>query len=160
MAIFHLKKEGKSKYHATKVHYDGHDFDSTYERDRYITLRYLERAGKIRCLRLKTGFRLIPKTTRMVAKQLKTKVKLVERVVELESLYHNDFTYYDTEINAYVTEEFKSRMTASLADYILRRKLMVRKIYAHNERRRECGRRWVFREVVYYNKNKIIITDK
>ncbi len=146
---------GGNKYYSRKVEYQGMVFDSTYERDRYILLRQLEKDGKIRGLRRQTQFLLIPKTTKLVDKQLKTKVKQIERVVELPSLYHNDFTYIED--GRYICEEFKSSMTSKLSDYILRRKLMVQKIYQHNKKGHG---QWVFREVVYFNKKKTIITDK
>lgn len=146
---------GGNKYYSRKVEYQGMVFDSTYERDRYILLRQLEKDGKIRGLRRQTQFLLIPKTTKLVDKQLKTKVKQVERVVELPSLYHNDFTYIED--GRYICEEFKSAMTSKLSDYILRRKLMVQKIYQHNKRGHG---QWVFREVVFYSKRKTIINDK
>ena len=147
--------QGNSKYGSSKVEFQGVVFDSKYERDRYLYLLDLQKQGKISGLRRQTPFLLIPKATRLVPKQLKTKVKYVERVVEMQSLYHNDFTYIED--GKYISEEFKSAMTSKLADYILRRKLMVQKIYKHNSKGRS---QWVFREVVYYRKTKIIITDK
>lgn len=146
---------GKSKYGSSKVEYQGIVFDSKYERDRYLYLLDLQKQGKISGLRRQTPFLLIPKATKLVPKQLKTKVKYVERVVEIQSLYHNDFTYFED--GRYICEEFKSSMTSKLADYILRRKLMVQKIYKHNKKNHG---QWVFREVVYFNKRKTIITDK
>jgi hypothetical protein len=147
--------QGNSKYGSSKVEFQGVVFDSKYERDRYLYLLDLQKQGKISGLRRQTPFLLIPKATRLVPKQLKTKVKYVERVVEMQSLYHNDFTYIED--GKYISEEFKSAMTSKLADYILRRKLMVQKIYKHNKKNRS---QWVFREVVYFNKRKTIITDK
>lgn len=144
-----------SKYGSSKVEFQGIVFDSKYERDRYIYLLDQQKQGKISALRRQTPFLLIPKATKLIPKQLKTKVKYVERVVELQSLYHNDFTYIED--GKYICEEFKSAMTSKLSDYILRRKLMVRKIYEHNAK---CHGHWIFREVVYFNKRKTIITDK
>lgn len=144
-----------NKYGSSKVEFQGIVFDSRYERDRYLYLIDLQKQGKISGLRRQTPFLLIPKATKLFPKQLKTKVKYVERVVEMQSLYHNDFTYFEG--GKYICEEFKSAMTSKLADYILRRKLMVQKIYKHNHKGRS---QWVFREVVYFNKRKTIITDK
>ena len=144
-----------SKYGSSKVEFLGMVFDSRYEKDRYLYLLDLQKQGKISGLRRQTQFLLIPKATKLVPKQLKTKVKYVERCVELQSLYHNDFTYIEN--GKYISEEFKSAMTSKLADYILRRKLMVQKIYEHNKKGRS---QWVFREVVYFNKKKTVITDK
>lgn len=144
-----------SKYGASKALYDGIVFDSIYERDRYIYLKHLEKIGVISQLKRQVRFMLIPKTTKTVAQHLKTKIKYVERVAELPAEYHCDFLYIENGL--YICEEFKSQMTAKLPDYILRRKLMVRKIYEHNKK--GFGQ-WVFRETVYYNKKKTIITDK
>lgn len=145
----------RNKYGARKVEYNGMTFDSKYELDRYLYLLDRERKGEIQCLRRQTLFLLIPKATKTVEVRLKTKVKYVKRVVELESSYHNDFSYIEDGV--YTSEEFKSQMTSKLPDYILRRKLMVQKIYEHNAKGRS---QWRFREVVYYNKKKTVITDK
>lgn len=147
--------QASNKYGASKVIFKGIKFDSTYERDRYIHLCHLQKKGLISGLRLQQKFVLIKKTIKLVPKQLKTKVRWDKRVVEQEADYHCDFVYIENGV--YVCEEFKSVMTSSLADYILRRKLMVKKIYEHNEKGRS---KWIFREVVYYKKNKIEITDK
>ena len=145
----------RNKFGASKVVYKSITFDSTYERDRYIYLCHLQKKGLISCLRLQQKFVLIKKTIKLVPTQLKTKVRWDKRVVEQEADYHCDFLYIENGV--YVCEEFKSQMTASLADYILRRKLMIKKIYEHNEKGRS---KWIFREVVYYRKNKIEVTDK
>lgn len=144
-----------SKYGASKVEFQGIQFDSKYEMQRYLYLLDLQKQGKISQLRRQQKFILIKKIVKLVPKQLKTKVRWDKRVVELESAYHNDFCYIED--SKYITEEFKSQMTSKLPDYILRRKLMVQKIYEHNQKGHG---QWVFREVVYYNKNKTIITDK
>jgi len=155
-----MKRFGNSrdnnKYGASKVVFKGITFDSRYERDRYILLLHLQREGKISHLRLQQGFRIIKKVIKLVKKQLKTKVRWDERVVEQEARYHCDFLYKEN--GKIIVEEFKSKMTAELPDYILRRKLMVNKIYDHNSRQ---GRtQWVFREVIYERKGKVTITDK
>lgn len=148
-------KQTNSKYGSNKVEWHGIVFDSKYELQRYLYLLDLQKQGKISQLRRQQKFILIKKIVKLVPKQLKTKVRWDTRVVEMESAYHNDFTYIED--GKYISEEFKSSMTSKLADYILRRKLMVQKIYEHNARGRS---QWIFREVVYYNKRKTIITDK
>ena len=152
-----MKRFGNStsKYGARKVTYMGLVFDSTYERDRYIYLCDLQKKGKISNLKRQVKFVLIPPTEKVVPKQLKTKVKYVKRTIEMQASYHNDFCYIED--GKYVSEEFKSKMTSKLPDYILRRKLMVKKIYDHNAKGRS---QWVFREVVFFNKSKTTITDK
>lgn len=144
-----------NKFHATKVVYKGIVFDSTYERDRYIYLAHLQKQGKISNLRLQYSFTIIPETTKLVPTQLKTKVRWDKRVVEQDAEYTCDFLYLENGV--YVCEEFKSEATSKLADYILRRKLMVKKIYEHNKRNHG---KWIFREIVYERKGKTTITDK
>lgn len=144
-----------NKFFAHKVEYDGIMFDSTFERDRYIVLRDMERNGEIECLRLQTGFTIIPRVTTIVPKQLKTKVRYDERVVEMETDYHCDFCYKEN--GYYVIEEDKSHITAKVRDYPLRRKLMIQKIAEHNAKGRG---QWLFREAIYYRKGKVKITDK
>ena len=151
-------KQNRNKYGETKVVYNDIKFDSIYERDRYIYLVELQKQGLISQLRLKTKFTIIAPTIKHVPIQLKTKVKYAKKVVEQNADYHNDFTYIENGI--YVCEEFKSKYTAKLADYILRRKLMVNKIYTHNLKNHG---KWIFREVVYSAERKefkVNITDK
>lgn len=149
------KSSVRNKYGASKVVYNGITFDSRYERDRFIYLAHLQKKGEISGLRLQQGFKIIKKVIKLIPVQLKTKVRYDQKVVEKEARYHCDFLYKEN--GKIIVEEFKSVMTAELPDYILRRKLMVNKIYDHNERQ---GRtQWVFREVVY-DKKKLTITDK
>lgn len=146
----------KNKYGAHKVMYRGIKFDSNYERDRYIYLCSQQKKGKISGLRLQQGFVLITHTTKKIPVQLKTKVRWETRVVEQDAEYHCDFVYFED--GKIICEEFKSEETSKLQDYILRRKLMIKKIYAHNER--EGRTPWVFREVVYDWHGTQTITDK
>ena len=150
--VFHYT--GKNKYGASKVTFMGETYDSQYERDRALYLKDLQRHGKISGLRRQVRFVIITKTTVVVPVQMKTKVKYVEKVVEQQADYHCDFLYKEN--GKYVIEEFKSKMTAKLADYILRRKLMVKKVHEHNKKGRS---QWIFREVIYSGK-KTTITDK
>jgi len=143
------------KYWSNKVQYKDKTFDSTKERDRYIYLQYLEKEGKISCLHTQVSFEIIPSTTKTVPVQLKTKTRYDEKVVEQNAEYTCDFIY--KEGDKYVCEEFKSEQTAKLADYVLRRKLMIRKIYAHNAKGRG---QWIFREVVYRMHGATTIEDK
>ena len=147
--------QANNKYGASKVVFNGISFDSRYERDSYIDLCYIQKQGKISGLRLQVGFRIIKKVIKLIPVQLKTKVRYDQRVVEKEARYHCDFLY--KEDGKIIVEEFKSVMTAELPDYVLRRKLMVNKIYDHNERPNRI--QWVFREVIY-DKKKTTITDK
>lgn len=142
--------KGSNKFFAHKVEYKGIKFDSTHERDRYIHLCELQRQGVISGLRLQQEFVLLQPTYKYVPKQLKTKVRFDRRVVEQDARYTCDFIY--EECGQMVMEEFKSEQTCKLPDYILRRKLMIKKIYEHNKKPNR--KPWVFREVIYYFKKK------
>ena len=136
------------KYFSKKVTFQGIEFDSTQERDRYLTLLQLQKDGFISSLRRQVPFILIPRITHTVPKHLKTKTRYIERTLEKEARYHADFVYREN--GCLIVEEFKSAYTAHLADYILRRKLMVQKIASHNARHPHTPA--MFREVVYRNK--------
>jgi hypothetical protein len=146
----------QNKYKAKKAVFKGQSFDSRKEMQRYMLLLHLQKKGKISGLRRQVGFTIIKKVVKLVPVQLKKKVRLEQRVVEQEARYHCDMLYEEN--GKIIVEEFKSEMTAELPDYVLRRKLMVNKIYDHNERPNR--KQWVFREVVYDKKGNITITDK
>ena len=63
-----------SKYHSQKATYNGITFDSKRERDRYIDLLLLERAGEISELRLQVSFELIPKQAGERSRQEKGRI--------------------------------------------------------------------------------------
>lgn len=146
--------KGFNKFGAKKTTYKGATMDSGQELSRYLILQDMQKNGEISHLRRQVKFIVIPKLTRVDKRQLKTKVKDVVRTVELEADYHCDFVY--KEGDKYIIEEYKSIYTAKLADYILRRKLMVKKVQEHNAKGRT---QWVFREVIYKGKS-VKITDK
>lgn len=145
-----------NKYGAHKVTFKGITFDSKKEMERYMLLLHKQRHKEIIGLRRQVGFTIIKKVVKLVPVQLKTKIRYDKRVVEMEARYHCDFLY--EEDGKIIVEEFKSEQTAQLPDYILRRKLMINKIYDHNERPNRME--WVFREVVYDKNGKITIEDK
>lgn len=134
------------KYFSHKVKYKDIVFDSRKERDRYIELRRLLQMGKIKELELQKEFELIPKQSKLIEKKLKTKTKLVEVIDERAVKYHCDFFYYDCVENIYIIEEIKSKITAQVRDYPLRRKLiklMVSKMNAAEQRET-----YQFREII------------
>ena len=147
--------KSNSKYYSHKIKFKGIEFDSKYEMEHYMNLLHQQRNGKISGLRLQKEFVIIPQLTKLVPEQLKTKVRYNKMVVEQDARYTCDFVYKEND--TYYMVEFKSEETAKLQDYILRRKLMMQKIYKHNYKGRS---KWVFREVVKYKNGKITITDK
>ena len=143
-----------NKYGAKKTTYKGMVFASFVERDRYVYLEHQQKMGEISGLRRQVRFEIIPRLTKMVPKQLKTKIRYDEVVVESAAHYTSDFCY--KEGDHYVMEDTKSiyGRTAS-RDFPLRKKLMVHKIYRHNARGHG---RWIFRESIL-NDDKLIIQD-
>ena len=143
-----------NKFGARKSSYDGKVFDSVVERDRFRYLQYMQQTGEISNLHLQWTFEVFPKTTKIVATQLKTKVRYDERVVEQNIGYKADFVYREN--GRYVIEDTKSEygMKGS-RDYPLRRKMMVAKIQKHNAKGHG---QWIFRESILKG-SRLIIHD-
>lgn len=116
----------RPKYGNTKVVLDGITFDSKNEAARYGYLRELEDAGVISNLRRQVEYELIPRQTKMVVKQLKTKTKMVERLAEHPVHYRADFVYDkgpDT-----IVEDVKGSYITATPDFRIKKKLML---YVH-----------------------------
>jgi hypothetical protein len=111
------------KYHNRKTEVNGIVFDSRHEAERWIELRYMERAGLIYELQRQVPFVLIPKQVDEVT----------GKVVEREAKYIADFTYRDRKTHKLVVEDTKSKATKT-KDYILKRKLLL---YRHGLRIKE-----------------------
>lgn len=93
---------------------DGEEFDSKHEAERWIELRYMERAGLIYELQRQVTFVLIPKQVD----------EITGKVLEREARYVADFAYRDRETHKLIVEDAKSEATKT-KDYILKRKLML-----------------------------------
>lgn len=138
-------KEGFNKFGARKIG----SFDSKAEKVVAEKIGVLEEAGLVRGLRrCDIHFLIIPEISHIevVEKQLKTKVKRIEKKVteEKEARYTPDFFYFDCETNEYVMLEVKSFITKRQHDYPLRRKLMKHIIKQHNAKGRG---QWRFEEI-------------
>ena len=94
-----------SKYHNRKTIIDGIPFDSAKEGQRYLELKMLQRAGKIRDLSMQVEFELIPK-----------------QAGERACKYKADFVYHMTDTGKMVVEDVKGKRTQ---EYIIKRKLML-----------------------------------
>lgn len=75
-----------AKYHNKKVSYDGYTFDSIKEKNYYIKLKLLDKAGKIKELELQKEYELQP--------SFKLNNKTSRKIT-----YRADFTYKTTEDN-------------------------------------------------------------
>ena len=124
-------------------------YDSKIERVVEQKYGLLQKAGMISGLRrCNFHFLIIPELSEVVTieKQLKTKVKVIEKKVVEEKAAHYtpDFLYYDCETGEYVMLEVKSFITMKQQDYTLRRKLIKHVIRKHNS----LGRgQWRFEEI-------------
>lgn len=87
-----------SKYYSKKVVVDDITFDSKREADRYIELKLLEMAGKIKDLKLQHQFVLQP--------PFKKNGKTIRAIT-----YIADFTYFDLEKMKNVVEDVKGYKT-------------------------------------------------
>ena len=102
----------KNKYGARKVTApDGQKFDSQHEHQRWVILKLMERAGKIKDLRRQVKYVLIPA-------QHDVSGKLLER----ECSYVADFVYYDLALKQEVVEDAKGMKTDV---YKLKKKMML-----------------------------------
>ena len=113
----------KNKYRAQKVIFDGIQFDSKKEANRYYELKLLERAGEITELELQKEFLLIPAQ--------KIDGKVVERAVK----YRADFVYKENgKIVVEDVKGYRDPSSAGYAKFVLKRKLML---YVHGIRIKE-----------------------
>lgn len=96
-----------SKYRSKKIIIDGISFDSKREGNRYIELKLLEKAGKIKDLELQHQYELQP--------SFRKNGKTIRAIT-----YVADFTYFDLERMRIVVEDVKGFKTDV---YMLKRKL-------------------------------------
>ena len=100
-----------NKYHNKKVIIDGIKFDSQKEGNYYLKLKMLEKAGKIRDLRLQVPFVVLET------------FKVDDRTYR-KAKYIADFTYYDDKDKLHVID-VKSEATRKDKTYQLKKKLLA-----------------------------------
>ena len=130
-----------------KVHNEYGDFDSTLEWKCYEQkILPFKNSGEYFNVLLHTTYEIIPKLIKKVTIQLKTKTKVVERVVEHNASYTCDFQYSINTDNGEQIHivEFKSKFSAKDFAYTLRRKLIRMRIAEWNEK--EGWEKFVFHE--------------
>lgn len=114
-----------NKFGAKKVTApDGQKFDSIKERDRYVVLKLLERAGKITGLERQVKFELIPsqreESTEVYKAGPQKGLPKPGAVIEKPCTYVADFTYYQD--GKYIVEDAKGCKTEA---YKIKKKLML-----------------------------------
>lgn len=100
-----------SKYGAQKTTFQGRQFDSKREAERFAELRYMQMGKLISGLECQVKFELIPN-------QKDENGKVIERAV----IYIADFVYTDLRTGEMVVEDAKGCRTK---EYIIKRKLML-----------------------------------
>lgn len=120
----------RNKYGNKKVIFDGIEFDSTLEGERYLFLRKLEKEGKIEDLERQVHFEVVPAQQVLVqrtgknGKPLKPKLKTIELNVE----YIADFRYYqyagEHPLGKLYREVIEDTKGVKTPEYIIKRKLM------------------------------------
>ena len=107
-------KTKKSKYKNKEVVYNGINFKSTKERDRYIDLLLLERNGQIKDLELQPRYKLIDGVKFSDGSRAKPALR-----------YTADFRYIDCRTGELIVEDVKSKITKESTDYKMRRHMML-----------------------------------
>ena len=87
----------RSKYGNKKAKAGDLVFDSRKERDRYLKLSLLMKAGEISDLRRQVSYELIPAIYETVEKQMKTKTKMVRRCAQ-RAVHYVDVQIIDPRI--------------------------------------------------------------
>ncbi len=100
-----------SKYGAKKTNFQGIEFDSKREAERYAILRFMQMGKQIADLECQVKFVLVPN-------QRDESGKVIERAVT----YVADFVYKDLRTGQKVVEDAKGVRTK---EYIIKRKLML-----------------------------------
>lgn len=109
-----ISGEPKNKFNAVKEVIDGIKFDSKTEARRYRELKLLERAGKIKDIEVQPVYILLKSVKFSGDDRAKPAMR-----------YTADFRYYDIDKGEVVVEDVKSKATAKLTDYKMRRHMML-----------------------------------
>ena len=105
-----FKFNPKHKFNNKKMSTPDGEFDSKGEWERWLFLKEALKNGQIKDLERQVKFTLIPTQYRTETVQLKTKMKVVQRVAEREITYTADFVYYKLDNGekwVRVVEDFK-----------------------------------------------------
>ena len=137
-----FKFGGRSKYKNKKVFFDGHNFDSKKERDRYEFLKNAQDAGIIEQLELQVKFELIPAVREEYEEQLETKIKVKTRTIQKAITYTCDFRYFNRNTGEWVVEDVKASPAQAALDktFRIKEKLFrwrfgygIKRVYNYNE---------------------------
>ena len=127
-----------NKYRNKKVSFQGEEFDSKREMQRYLVLKDAESKGIIQNLQKQVKFELIPKIEEDVVIHLKTKDKIQRKTIQQPITYKADFVYEKDGVM--VVEDVKISDYLLPKDYILKEKLFrwkygfsIKRVYKPND---------------------------
>ena len=103
-----------SKYKSKKTQYDGIEKKKKKEQERYIELLLLQKANKIKKLRLQPKY------------ELQSNFKLNGKTYRAIN-YIADFEYFDNRSQQIIVEDVKSKFTAKNDVYRLKKKMFLKK---------------------------------
>lgn len=116
-------KKGESKYKNKKVEYEGIQFDSKKEKDRYLVLKKAEDDGIIFGLERQVRFELIPAIKEEYIEHLKTKDRIKTRTVQLAITYTCDFMYVKDGVNVIEDVKASPKLASLDKSFLLKEKL-------------------------------------
>lgn len=89
-----------AKYHNKKVKYDGYTFDSIREKNYYIKLKLLEKAGKIKELELQKEYELQPsfKLNNKTSRKITYRADFTYKTAEDDKLHVIDVKGFRTDV--------------------------------------------------------------
>ena len=121
----YFKRKKKNKYNASKIEFDGIQFDSTKEVLRYKELSLLCDEGIISSLRMQVKYILIPAQREPSTIGPRGGLK-PGKLLESECSYYADFVYIVNETGETGVEDVKGyKKGQAYALYTLKRKLML-----------------------------------
>lgn len=114
-----------NKYRNKKVSFQGEDFDSKRELQRFLVLKDAESKGVIQNLQKQVKFELIPKIEEDVVIHLKTKDKIQRKTIQQPITYRADFVYEKD--GTMVVEDVKASASMRALDkvFLLKEKLFM-----------------------------------
>lgn len=129
-----------NKYRNKKVSFQGEEFDSKREMQRYLVLKDAESKGIIQNLQKQVNFELIPKIEEDVVIHLKTKDKIQRKTIQQPIVYRADFVYEKDGVM--VVEDVKASASMRALDkvFLLKEKLFrwkygfsIKRVYKPND---------------------------
>lgn len=127
-----------SKYRNTKVSFQGEEFDSKREMQRYLVLKDAESNGIIQNLQKQVKFELIPKIEEDIVIHLKRKDKIQRKTIQQPIIYRADFVYEKDGVM--VVEDVKISDFLLPKEYLLKEKLFrwkygfkIKRVYKPND---------------------------